>query len=310
MNFIVDGSSYAFAYLNVEEKDPAIQELWDCNENSANKGACAIEKYQFLRVVNLSKNGFLSIDKVKCLTYLYELYATNNQISDIDFLTISGKQLKFLQKVDLTGNKITKLAQIQAPRVTRLTLDENEISECSMIAHDCLRVLSLNKNKLTNCKGLANLEALEELSLQENETLTSLAGLEKLPKLKKLNLTGSKVDSLAEFPDLPALEELVLDGNDIKTVDQLSHLKNLKCLRELSMGGCPVAEEKGDDFKKEVLIALMDELPRLNKVNGDGWDAEALAEAKAEKEQRIKDAIEAAKQPAEGEAAEGEAEAE
>lgn len=112
-------------------------------------------------------------------------------------------------------------------------------------------------------------------------------------------MTGSKVDSLANFPKLPALTELILDGNDIKTVDQLAHLKDLKSLVSLSMGGCPVAEEKGDDFKKEVLIALIDQLPRLVKVNGDGWDAEALAEAKAEKEQRIKDAEEAAKQPAE-----------
>ena len=121
-------------------------------------------------------------------------------------------------------------------------------------------------------------------------------------------MTGSKVDTLANFPKLPALEELVLDGNDIKTVDQLKHLKDLKCLTTLSMGGCPVSDEKGDDFKKEVLIALMDHLPRLKKVNGDGWDAEALAEAKAEKEQRIKDAEEAAKQPAEPAEGDGDAE--
>ena len=201
---IIDGSSYAFAYLNVEEKDPAVQELYDVNPG-ANQGMCAIEKYQFLRVLNLSKNAFNSIDKVKSLPYLYELYATNNQIADIEFLTLHGKQLKFLQKVDLTGNKITKLPQVQAPRVTKLTLDENEIAECNTVSHPALRVLSLNKNKLVNCKGLSGLEHLEELSLQENETLTSLAGLEKLPKLTKLSLNGSKVESLADFPKLPAL---------------------------------------------------------------------------------------------------------
>ena len=76
-------------------------------------------------------------------------------------------------------------------------------------------------------------------------------------------------------------------------------MKDLKCLKTLSMSGCPISDEKGEDFKKEVLIALIDCLPRLSKVNGDGWDAEALAEAKAEKEQRIKDAEEAAKLPAE-----------
>ncbi len=57
------------------------------------------------------------------------------------------------------------------------------------------------------------------------------------------------------------------------------------------MTGNPIVEEKGEDFKKEVLIALMDNLPNLQKINGDGWESEFFAEAKAEKIQREKEAL-------------------
>lgn len=56
-----------------------------------------------------------------------------------------------------------------------------------------------------------------------------------------------------------------------------------------------MAEEKGDDLKKEVLIALMDKLKCLKEVNGEGWDEELLKEAKETKEARILEAAEAAK---------------
>ena len=49
------------------------------------------------------------------------------------------------------------------------------------------------------------------------------------------------------------------------------------------MSGNPIVEEKGEDFKKEVLIALMDTVTNLQKINGDGWDPEYFAEVKAEK---------------------------
>lgn len=209
-----DGASYAFAYLNVEEKDPQVQELVNVNPGKT-EGECAIEKFKYLRVVNLNKNAFGSVDRLKHLNYLYELHAAGNQIAEIDLLCQDNQTLKYLQKVDLTQNKLTKLPQIASPSITKLILDENEIGECSLKGHPALRFLSLNKNKLTSGEGLVGLLQLEELSIQENETLTSLKGLQDMPKLRKLNLTGSKLEVLADFPALPALEELILDGNAV-----------------------------------------------------------------------------------------------
>ena len=64
------------------------------------------------------------------------------------------------------------------------------------------------------------------------------------------------------------------------------------------MAGNPWVDEKGDDFKKEVLIEL-DHL-NIKFVNGEEGEVtqEDKDDAKAEKEQRIKDAQEAAEEAA------------
>ena len=260
-----------------------------------NEGECAIEGYQFVRILNVSGNEFATIDKLRKLEYLYELNASDNQIKDLDLLTESQTILKFLQKVDLSKNKLVKLPQIVAPSIVNLNVEENEIAECDFTGHPTLKVLNLNKNKLTSGAGLSGMPVLEELSIQENETLTSLRGMDSMGALKKLNLTGSKLESLNDFPHFPALEELVLDGNSVASIDELPKLGHLSKLKKLSMQGTPLAEEKGDDLKKEVLIALMDQLKLLKEVNGEGWDDELAKEAKETKEARILEAAEAAK---------------
>ena len=73
--------------------------------------------------------------------------------------------MKFLQKVNLSKNKLTKLPQIISPSIVNLNLDENEIAECDFCEHGNIKVLSLNKNKLSSGAGLRDLPKLEELSI-------------------------------------------------------------------------------------------------------------------------------------------------
>jgi len=159
----------------------------------------------------------------------------------------------------------------------------------------------MNKNKLTSCGELSFIYELKSLSMAENE-ITSFEGMSALDKLEKLNVGTNKLESIATLPDLPCLTELVLDGNPIASLKELDHLCKLTCLTSLSMTGCPVAE--GDDFKKEVLIALMDHLPNLVKINGEPYTPEDMAEAKEKKEERIRAALNLP--PPEEGAAEGE----
>lgn len=107
---------------------------------------------------------------------------------------------------------------------------------------------------------------LETLSLKENE-ITSLKDLSNLPALKTLNVNTNKLENLDQLPSLPALEKLDVGANPIEKLGEIKKLRNMRNLRSVVFAGCPFADEKGDDLKKEVLIAL-DHLP-IAFVNDD-----------------------------------------
>ena len=175
-------------------------------------------------------------------------------------------------------------------------MDENEIATSELKSHQNLKVLSLRKNKLTSCAGIERLYNLHTLILEENEIAT-LKGLSVLPKMTTLNLKTNKLEKLDDLPRLEMIEDLQLDANAIASADEIVKLKENTTLSSLSMGGNPFADEKGDDFKKEVLVALMDHLPKLKLINGEPYDEEVKTEAIALKEERRLAAEEAAKNP-------------
>ena len=108
------------------------------------------------------------------------------------------------------------------------------------------------------------------------------------------------------MPDLPSLEEINMTGCPIAKIEEIGKLITLKKLNSLNLTETPLAEEKGDDLKKEVLI-ILDGLD-FKTFNGEEVTAEDITDAKAEKAERIKAAEEARKQ-AEEEAAAAAAEA-
>ena len=144
--------------------------------------------------------------------------------------------------------------------------------------------LELKKNKLLNCAGLGNMPALTTLNISENE-ITTLKALVNLPSLTTLNANTNKLESLDDLPDLPSLETLDIGANAIEKPNELPKLATFKRLQVFIMAGNPWADEKGDDLKKELLIAC-DEL-NIKKVNEDEVTAEDKTEAAEEKKARI-----------------------
>ena len=198
--------------------------------------------------------------------------------------------------VDLSTNKIKELTDMPQPRLVKVNLSENEISTAANFSgHPNLNVLELKKNKLVNCAGIANMRKLQQLNLSENE-ITSVKDMKNLHCLTKLDLSNNKLESFDNMPDLPALEHLILAGNPIEKDGELVKLKGFSALKSLDMAGCAWADEKGDDFKKEVLIAL--EGLKIKTVNGEDLTEDDFADAKEEKANRIAAAKEAAEEAA------------
>lgn len=158
-----------------------------------------------------------------------------------------------------------------------------------------MKELSLNRNKLASGEGIVGLKQLVKLDIQENDTLTHLGGMSDLPSLTSLSCAKSALSTLDNFPNLPALEDLNLDGAKFEKVDEFAKLCNLKSLKTISAAECEKLTEGGADVRKEITIALMDDLPALKTVNGEPLDEDYLKECKEEKQERIRAAAEAAK---------------
>jgi len=131
------------------EEETKLQEILDINpviEEAQEEGdpkkvpnphlnVCDLDDYQYLRYINLSNNELSSIKNVMKLPYLLEIVAKTNQIASLDFLSESPDALKFLQKVDLSANKITVLPHIHCANLYKLILDENEIAKSELKSH-------------------------------------------------------------------------------------------------------------------------------------------------------------------------------
>jgi Leucine-rich repeat (LRR) protein len=106
-----------------------------------------------------------------------------------------------------------------------------------------------------------------------------------------LNLEKNKIEEFDVVPNLPGLKELNLTQCPISKLEEISKLISLKNLENLNLTETPLAEEKGEELKKEVLICL-DGL-NIKMFNGEEVTPEEIADAKNEKAERIKAAEEA-----------------
>jgi Leucine-rich repeat (LRR) protein len=137
-----DGVSYAFTNLVLEEKE--LEELGE-----------SLRSYQHLRVLSLAKNQLKDFSDVIYLPHLLTLNASENQLASIDFLSSQRETLTYLQQLTLSKNKLTSLPALVQPRLTRLLLNENEISSlAAFTGHATLTFLDLSKNKISSLQGL------------------------------------------------------------------------------------------------------------------------------------------------------------
>lgn len=102
--------------------------------------------------------------------------------------------------------------------------------------------------------------------------MTSLRGLPSLPNLKKLSVGNNKIAEGLELlaKQCPKLETLNLANNQtIKSMDELSSLKQLTHLTSLDLEGCELTK---DDQNLEKLREFLPQVRNLNKKEDEGGD--------------------------------------
>jgi Leucine-rich repeat (LRR) protein len=128
-----------------------------------------IGNYVHLRDINISQNKFPQIHPIRHIPHLVNLDASKNEITDINELFSEPGKLQYLQRIDLSLNKIKELPVMYTKNLITLNLEENGIKTAAGFQGlPNLEVLNLKKNKLKDCIGLANCEKLKVLYLVQD----------------------------------------------------------------------------------------------------------------------------------------------
>ncbi len=239
--------------------------------------------------------------------HLRELDISNLRLRDVCH-AFSGGAFGNLCEVNLDNNLLQNVDGLRTlPNLHVLRLNNNRLDCAIFCEHndhdlhhskkklcDCcfpqLEVLQLGGNQIASVRGLqlAGLQSLKTLFLQDN-TLSKIEGLIKLPNLQELILDGNRIKYLdhAALQHIRGLRELRIDDNGLRSLQHLcvssniavlhaannrisdivdiDHLAVLKdTLTELVLSGNPVARKgvyRSYTVMRFPLLQMLDGLP-------------------------------------------------
>jgi Leucine-rich repeat (LRR) protein len=129
---------------------------------------------------------------------LKELNLSINKIEGM--VSIKSGQLRQLQKLDLSHNKISHFSLCGSVKLITLYLQNNQISRADLIELNNLESLYLDSNLISSLSKenllMVNLTRLKWLGLQQNIISTiDFVCLSQLTSLAYLDLSGNKITS-------------------------------------------------------------------------------------------------------------------
>jgi len=123
----------------------------------------------------------------------------------------------------------------------KLTVNNENITDIKLLKNFIyLKTLTIKNTKIEDINPIENLYSLEELDLSNNKSLSNIKVIENFDKLKKLNISNTSINSIDLLNSNLELTELKIDNINIKTINSLSYLKNLKTL---SLKGIELVDE-------------------------------------------------------------------
>ena len=199
-----------------------------------------------LESLELQRNQIESIHLLRNLPSLAHLHLSNNKIKDVSGID----KFPQLATLDLCDNQVVNINPLQhLPSLQVLVLRNNHIKELQLLSGGFteLHTLYISNNKLEklSIKGLPRLKEISATSADTEitelviEALPCIAALEfnglkiqkahfiNLPQLHKLNLENNVLTQLS-LQNLSSLSELKLDNNQLKSIDVLGKVENLK----------------------------------------------------------------------------------
>ncbi|CAL3962548.1 hypothetical protein PZA11_000324 [Diplocarpon coronariae] len=213
-----------------------------------------------LQYIDVSNNQLDSLSPFKSLIHLRGLRADNNRIANLDgighldgllslrlrgnavqSLDFSGSKLQRLSDLDLKGNQICDVRNLQELRaLSNLNLEDNLIGNISMgnvTSSSSLKYLKLSGNNLESV-NVSLFPNLRLLYLDRNR-LGKVLGLRKTKYLDSLSMREQQGDSLIEpsfLSEAFEVRKLFLSGNFLGTFEPKVEFLNLQYLELANCG--------------------------------------------------------------------------
>ncbi|MFT6208176.1 MAG: Leucine-rich repeat (LRR) protein [Colwellia sp.] len=140
-----------------------------------------------LKSLDLSSNKLTEID-LSSLEQLGTLNVDSNKLSSIAFRADND-----LQSLNLNENQLTEIDTSQLTGLRYFDIERNQLSSLALKNSPGITTVNASNNRL-NKFSLINCNELTDISVQNNESLNRINGLETCPKIEKVEFEGNPTD--------------------------------------------------------------------------------------------------------------------
>lgn len=180
-----------------------------------------------LSYVELSGNSLTDISPL-ATKQLIRVDISDNQISDITPVSSAGSELY------ANNNQITDISCLKGTKASDIRLSGNQISDISALeGNDGISVLELGNNVISDISALKDCFKIRSLTLNNNQ-ISDITAIATIDKLKSLDLSFNQISDISPLAQNQNLvntnEYLHLENNEIKDVSPLSDFKSCKSM--------------------------------------------------------------------------------
>lgn len=216
-------------------------------------------------------NNLENLDEttIKVPMGLMEFYCNNNGLTNIEFL----RENIALNKVELSGNRITDIAPLSTKPLSAVNVNSNQITDISPIAVTNFE-LKATDNQISDISCLKGTKA--EFIFLSNNKISDISAFEANDGLRTLELKNNNIVNISALKDCFNISTLDLSGNqiaDISAIATIDNLSNLDLRNNQIANISPLAEnQKFIDSEPVIYLSnnkIADLTPLSNFKNSD-----------------------------------------
>jgi len=210
-----DCSSCNIADISMLSKFPLLERL---EIGTTDKSLNAIEELNRIKVLKIASNTLTDVSAIDNLVNLEELDISDVKVKQLKLDRLMPK----LKKISL--NKVPLIQFIdfsKTPNLEELLIIRSGISDLNFPGNlrNLREVYFFVNENLKNVKGLSGLPNLEVVEFTRSPV--DIIEINNLPKLNKLDLSGTNITQIGDFSKFPSLRELYLRDTKVTSLEPI-----------------------------------------------------------------------------------------